>query len=314
MSAWLWIVLGGVALWGGGELLVSSARRLSLRWGLEPLVIGLTVVSLGTSMPELAASLAAALRGSPELAFGNVIGSNVANLGLILGAGALLTPLTVRARFLRREVPFLLGSTVLLLVIVWNGVLSRPESVALLVLLGVFLLVLLRSGPEAAAVQAEFETAVRRGLDGLLTDLGALAAGIAVLVLGARWFVDGAVTLAELAGVSERVIGLTLVAFGTSLPELASTLVAARRGEGDILIGNLVGSNIFNVLFILGTTGLVRPLDVERSTAEIDLAVMLGVSLLVGGLLGRAYRLQRAEGALLMATYLGYVVWLFLGS
>lgn len=311
MSPWAWIALGGAALWTGGELLVSAARRLSLRWGLEPLIIGLTVVSLGTSTPELAASLAAALRGSPEVAFGNVVGSNVANLGLILGAGALLTRLKVHARFLRREVPFLLGSGLLLMLIVRDGVLSRPEALALLALLVAFLLVLLRGEPAELAVVEELEEGVRRGLAGLLLDLGGLAAGIAILVLGARWFIDGSVALAESFGVSERVIGLTLVALGTSLPELASTLVAARRSEGDILIGNLVGSNVFNVLFILGTTGLVRPLRVQAGTAELDLAVMLAVSLLVGALLGRAYRLQRAEGAILVAAYLAYVVWLF---
>lgn len=314
MSPWLWILAGAVALWVGGELLVSGARRLSLRWGLEPLVVGLTVVSLGTSAPELAASVAAALRGSPEVAFGNVVGSNIANLGLILGAGALLTPLLVRARFLLREVPFLLGSGLLLVVMVWNGVLSRPESAMLLVLLAVFVVVLVRGGAEVPVVVEEFESGLRSRFDGLVLDLASIAAGVAVLVLGAHWFVDGAVALAAAAGISERVIGLTLVAFGTSLPELASTLVAARRGEGDILIGNLVGSNVFNVLFILGVTGLVRPLAVERSTAEIDLAVMIGVSLLVGLLLGRARRLQRVEGAVLVAAYLAYVVWLFAAS
>jgi len=310
MAAWLWILLGGVGLWAGGELLVSGARRLSLRWGLEPLVVGLTVVALGTSTPELAASVAAALRGSPEVAFGNVVGSNIANLGLILGAGALLTPLRVQGRFLVREVPFLLGSAMVLIAMVWDERLSRPEGVALLVLLVGFVVVLLRGG-EVEEVVEEFETGIRDGRDGLLLDLVSVATGIGILVLGARWFVGGAVTLAENAGISERVIGLTLVAFGTSLPELASTLAAARRAEGDILIGNLVGSNVFNVLFILGATGLVRPLAVARRTAELDLAVMIGVSLLVGLLLGRALRLQRLEGALLVAVYLGYVVWLF---
>jgi cation:H+ antiporter len=244
------------------------------------------------------------------VAFGNVVGSNIANLGLILGAGALLTPLRVQGRFLVREVPFLLGSAVVLIVMVWDERLSRPEGVALLAMLVGFVVVLLRGG-EAAEVVEEFEAGIRDGRDGLLLDLGSIATGIGILVLGARWFVDGAVTLAENAGISERVIGLTLVAFGTSLPELASTLVAARRAEGDILIGNLVGSNVFNVLFILGATGLVRPLFVARRTAELDLAVMIGVSLLVGLLLGRTLRLQRAEGALLVAVYLGYVLWLF---
>jgi cation:H+ antiporter len=315
MSPWVAIVLGVVALWGGGELLVDGARRLSLRWGLSPLVVGLTVVSLGTSAPELAASLAAALRGSAEVAFGNVVGSNSANLGLILGAGALLTPLVIRARFLVREVPFLLGSSLLLVVVVWDGTVGRADAALLLGLLVVFLVVLLRDGSgERPTVVREFRRGIGRHRDGLLRDAGSVVGGIAVLVVGAGWLVAGAVDLAGRAGISERVIGLTLVAFGTSLPELASTLVAARRREADILIGNLVGSNVFNVLFILGVTGLLQPLVIDRSAATIDLAVMIGISLLVGLLLGRAYRLQRAEGALLVTVYLGYVVWLFSGA
>lgn len=303
---------GLAALFAGGDRLVHGATMLARAVGLSPLVIGLTVVAFGTSAPELAASLAAALGGAPAVAFGNVVGSNVANLGLILGLAALLVPVTSGARFLRREMPFLLLTALLVPLLLVDGRAGRPDGVVLLLLLALYLWVLLRSKGEPAAVAAEFEEAYgdgrRRARAGALWS----AAGLVLLVLGARLMVTGAVGLAREAGIAERVIGLTVVAVGTSLPELASSLVAALRREGDIVLGNVVGSNIFNVLGILGVTALARPLPVQLAAAWPDLAVMLAFTLLAWPFVASRLRLERWEGAVLLAGYGVYVAWLFI--
>ncbi len=308
----LWIAIGALLLYGGGEALVAGAKQLAVRFGVEPLVIGLTVVAFGTSTPELAATLAAALKGSPEVAFGNVVGSNIANLGLVLGLGGVVYALDVRGKFLVREVPFMVAASVLMMWFAWDGEIGRLEASVFLVLLGIFLWVQLTAEKESPEIREAFDTeyAVSVGKSAAWS-LGLVAVGIAALTLGAHSLVTGAVGLARNFGISERVIGLTIVAFGTSLPELAGTLVAARRREGDIILGNLIGSNIFNILFILGVTIQVRPIQVEAETAELDLAVMLGFSLLIWPLMLSGKRLARWEGLLLSFLYLAYVGWLF---
>lgn len=311
----LLIVIGVALLYGGGEALVDGASKLALRWGVRPIVIGLTVVALGTSMPEMAASLIATLGGSPGVAFGNVVGSNIANLGLVLGVGAMVCTLHVQAQFLQREVPFMVGSSVLMMFFAWDGALDRLEGMVLLLLLAVFLTVQFRKQSESREVRDEF----REGLGGPGTRttawlLALIVVGMVALTLGAKALVTGAVGIARDLGVAERVIGLTVVAFGTSLPEMAGTLVAARRREGDIVLGNLIGSNVFNILFILAVVVLVRPMRVDALNAEIDLAVMLGFSLLVWPLMRSGRRLAFWEGALLTTLYVAYVVWLFVAA
>lgn len=301
-----WISLGIVLLYVGGESLVSGATSLARASGLRPAVIGLTVVAFGTSAPELAATLAAAFKDAPEIAFGNVVGSNIANLGLILGIAALIQPLQADASFLRREVPFMIGTTVAMVFLVYNDHVGRLEGTILFGSLLVYVWVLLRDGQSEPAAHRP------RGTDhkGVAAGLGRAALGVLLLVLGARALVDGAVGIATAFGVDERVIGLTLVALGTSLPELASVIVAATRNEGDLILGNLVGSNIFNVLCILGLTSLVRPLTVDAGAAIIDLLVMLVFSVAVWPFLfGR--RIGRKRGAVLLGGYLLYVAWLF---
>lgn len=308
--SYLLIALGIALLYVGGELLVRHASRLATAYRVSPLVIGLTVVAFGTSAPELATSLLAAVRGSAEIALGNVIGSNSANIGLILGLTALIYPLTTQARFVRREVPFMIGVGVLLVVILANGVVGRPEGALLLGLLALYLGVLLRGGErpdvEQAFAQAYGDKAVRP----VWAMLGALL-GLSLLVGGAQALVEGAVSLARTLGVSERVIGLTLVAVGTSLPELASSLIAALRRESDIVLGNLIGSNIFNVLGILGVTALAAPLALPLAAVRLDLLVMLGFSLLVLPFLATGLRLGRREGAVLLIAYAAYVAVLY---
>ncbi len=308
----LLVALGIVLLYLGGEGLVSGSSALARALGMTPLVIGLTVVAFGTSAPELAATLTAALEGSPDVAFGNVIGSNIANIGLILGIAALVFPVAARAYFLRREMPFMIGTSGLMLWLVADGWVSRWEAALLLALLGGYLWVLLRKQTEEEArVAWEFAQEYGNGEARVLTSSIKTVVGIALLVLGAKALITGAVSIARSAGIDERVIGLTLVALGTSLPELASAVVAAAKREGDILLGNVVGSNIFNVLAIFGTTSMVAPMDVKIVGAWSDLGVMMAFSVVLWPMLLTRHHLDRWEGALLLAGFVGYVGWLF---
>jgi len=307
------LLLGsGVALlYFGGEGLVRGGAALGKRLGLSSLVIGLTIVSTGTSSPELAATLAAVLEGAPAVAFGNVVGSNIANLGLVLGLSAVILPMSVAAPLLRRDLPLLLAVSLLLFWLVEDGRIGRLEGLFLLALLVVYLVYLLRSW----GVQQELK-------DGLAEGAGAAAppvwksallilGGIGLLVLGAHLLISGAVGLARMVGVSERVIGLTAVAFGTSLPELASCLVAVARREADLVLGNLIGSNVFNILLILGAAATVHPIAVEAAIVRIDLIAMVALSLIVWVFLATGRRLSRGEGILLVTLYGAYVIYLF---
>ena len=315
----LLIVLGLGGLFAGGDLLVRFASRLARRLGVSALVIGLTVVAFGTSAPELAASLTAALRGNAGIALGNVIGSNIANVGLILGLSALVTPLATRASFLRRELPFMLLTGAALLPLLSDGRLGRLEGLGLILVLLVYLALLLRGATrEAPPFEASPEVTEAAGEAGgetggsspLLLSLLGIAGGLVLLVGGAQALVSGAVTVANALGVPENVIGLTLVAVGTSLPELASSLAAALKREPDLVLGNIVGSNIFNVLAILGISSVVQPLATTAAFG-LDLWIMLGFSLLVVPFLVTRLTLNRWEGGLLVGLYAAYTAWLF---
>lgn len=312
--AWLQIAGGLVALWLGAEWLVRGAAALAHRLGLSSLVIGLTVVAFGTSAPELAVSLRGALTGLADVAVGNVVGSNIANLGLILGLAALLRPVVAAAQLIRREVPLMIAVSLLLVALLADGRLGRGEGVVLV--LGIVAYTawsVVAARREGAEVEQEFSAGEPgKSLSAGLAVL-AVGGGLAVLVGGATVLVDGAVTLARAAGLSEAVIGLTLVAVGTSLPELATSTVAAVRGQGDIAAGNVIGSNIFNLLCILGVAATVRPLA-PGGIGIVDLAVMVGFAVAVLPMLVTARRLSRWEGAALLAGYLAYTVWLLLGA
>lgn len=306
------LVLGIGLLYLGGEGLVRGAANLGRRFGLSSMVIGLTIVSMGTSSPELAASLVGVFRGAPAVSFGNIVGSNIANLSLVLGVTAAIWPLTVAARFIRREVPFMLLTSALVFPLVWDDQVSRPEGVLLLAILAVYLVRLLwKRAPEDPQVSAEFEEAFGEGWRSTASSIVMVIAGIGLLVLGAQALIHGAVGMARSLGVGERVIGLTVVAFGTSLPELASSMVAAARQEGDIVIGNLIGSNVFNILFILGATAAVRPVMIVEPV-WLDLIVMLLVSLVVWRCFGTGSKLTRAEAVGLVVGYVTYIVVLFI--
>lgn len=307
----LFIAVGIALLYLGGEFLVRNSSHLAQAWGLSPMVVGLTVVAFGTSAPELAASLTAALQGSPEIALGNIVGSNIANIALILALTALIFPLRTQANFLKREMPFMMGAAALLMLMLMFGILGHVGGAVLVVLLGGYLWILLRA-PEKPEVQAEFseEYAVEEPRSPWIAILGALV-GLGLLVGGAQLLVTGATSLARGFGVPELIIGLTLVAVGTSLPELATSIIAALKRESDIALGNIVGSNIFNILGILGITTLVEPIVVPYTAVALDLWVMLGLSVLLFPFLMTGLRLGRREGGVLLVLYLFYVAYLY---
>ncbi|WP_261665377.1 calcium/sodium antiporter [Deinococcus sp. Marseille-Q6407] len=313
--AFVLVVLGAALLYLGGNLLVSNASALARSFGLTPYVVGLTVVAFGTSSPELAATLSSSLAGTADMALGNVVGSNIANIGLILGLTALVYPLVSRRETVTRELPVMLAVSLLLWPVVQGGV-SRAEGALLVGLLLVYLVWQLRQGragtagaeeaQEAAAPEETLEAAPSRGR----AVLGA-ALGVALLVGGAQALVSGATTIAQGFGISERVIGLTMLALGTSLPELASSLIAAARHETDLILGGIIGSNIFNILAILGLTALVRPLPVDVAATQGDIAVMLAFTAALLALMWRRARLGKLGGALLLAGYAAYTWSLF---
>ena len=312
LSSVLYIIGGFVLLTGAAEALVHGAASLARRLGLSPLVIGLTVVSIGTSLPELLVSLEAALIGSGDLALGNVVGSNIGNIALILGVAALVRPLVIQARVVRIEVPVLVVVSTAFVGLILDGALGRGDGALLVVGIAAYVVYTLHAAQRTgAAVRAEFEEGVPE-THSLITDLAMLVLGVGGLVAGAHLLVEGAVSIAEAFGVGPIVIGLTIVAVGTSLPELATSVVAAYRGRGDIAVGNAVGSSIFNVLGILGVTVLVQPLSTQ-TLGWVEVGVMLGTAVVILPLFRTKWTLSRAEGAFLLVGYLAYLALLLFG-
>ena len=311
------IVLGLVLLVVGGEALVRGAVALASRLGVSPLLIGLTVVGFGTSTPELVTSLQAAFAGSPGIAVGNVVGSNIANILLILGVGALLMPLAVARGAFLRDGTVLVASTLAALAIVLTGTLSRPAGLVLLLGLVGYLVWAYRSerlaAPGSAKGDGVVETPATPETPLPLALLYAVG-GIAVTVVGARLLVGGATDLAARFGVSEAVIGLTIVAVGTSLPELVTAVVASVRRQPDVAFGNVVGSNIYNVLGILGVTALVKPVPVPDQIGGFDVWVMVAATVALLAVAITGWRIVRGEGLALLAAYGVYVAWLATGA
>ena len=311
MTVDLLLILAGLGiLTAGAEGLVRGGAALALRLGITPLAVGLTVVAFGTSSPELVVSLSTALEGRGDLAVGNVVGSNIFNVAFILGVAALVRPAVAHAQVIRIDVPIVIGSSALLWGLLSDGRLGPLEGALLLAGAGAYTAYTLWAARrEAPEVQAEADAALPAASGPLWRDVLFVAGGLALLVAGARMLVSGAVSIAEAAGLSEAVIGLTILAAGTSLPELATSVVAALRGQSDIAIGNVVGSNIFNVLGILGVTSLLSPLA-PGGVGPVDLAVMLVLALALLPLLRTGFRVDRLEGGLLVLAYLGYTAYL----
>ncbi|HMO05926.1 MAG TPA: calcium/sodium antiporter [Kiritimatiellia bacterium] len=303
------LVVGLVVLTIGAEFLVRGGAALALRFNIRPLVVGLTVVAFGTSAPELAVSIKSALAGQGDVAAGNVIGSNIFNIAAILGIAALIFPLAVHAKLVRYDIPLMVGVTVVAMVMMRDASLSRLECLLLVVALITYLVATFRlSAREDAAVEAEAGAELPKpGRSALLEGMMILG-GLAALVIGADWFVRGAVDLARWFGLTEAVIGLTIVAVGTSLPELATSVVASCRRHTDIAIGNVVGSNIFNILAIMGLTGIIHPFSTEN-ILTIDSWAMLFFAVLLFPLAATGFVLKRWEGAVLLFGYIGYVAY-----
>lgn len=303
---------GLVLLYFGAEGLVRGGSNLGLRLGLSPLVVGLTIVAFGTSAPELAVSLNAVLTNRPDVAIGNVVGSNIANIGLILGLSAVVSPVLINIRLIRIDIPIMIGISLLFCLLMWNGLLSRLDGGLLLTGIIVFTVFSIIAARRAGArTQEEYgkelEHEVHSGRRKGWLDAGMVIGGLVLLILGGRFLVDGAIVIARFAGLSEAVIGLTIVAVGTSLPEMATSVLAAARKMGDIAAGNIIGSNIFNILGILGASALAAPLPLGNIT-WIDISVMLAFALIVLPLARTGFTLQRWEGALFLAGYCIYVV------
>lgn len=309
------LISGIVVLYFGAVWLVRGASRLASSLGVSPIVVGLTVVSLGTSAPELVVCLVAALQGNPGLAIGNVMGSNLANIGLILGLTSLIHPLEVKHRVVWREMPVMLLITFAIYPIAFDRVLSRMDGFMLLLVLLAYLVWVFRSGhpdeiksshgPRDSMATSEEAASLLN-----LKDIGHVALGSAFLVLGGYCIVKGAVEVASALGISEVIIGLTVVAIGTSLPELATSLVAAMRQEVDIAVGNIIGSNIFNLTAIFGTTAIVRPIMIPETVLSRELAGVVFMSLLLLPILRNGWQIKRWEGALLLTAYIGMGWWL----
>jgi cation:H+ antiporter len=301
----------------GAEWLVKGASRLAAALGISPLVIGLTVVAYGTSSPEMAVSVKSALAGQADIAVGNVVGSNIFNVLFILGVSALITPLLVSSQLVRLDVPIMIGVSALTLFLAGDGSIGRLDAALLfggVVAYTVFQV--LQSRKESAAIREEYGKEYGPKQTSTAVNVALVAAGLVLLVLGSRWLVNGAVAFAQAFGVSELVIGLTIVAAGTSLPEVATSILAAVRGERDIAVGNVVGSNIFNILAVLGLSGLVAPsgLPVSSALAAFDIPVMIAVAVACLPIFASGATIARWEGALFLFFYVAYTAYLVLAA
>lgn len=302
-------VFGGLVLLAvGAEGLVRGSSATALRLGVTPLVIGLTVVAFGTGSPELFVSVEAAYRGNSGIALGNVVGSNISNVALILGLSALARPMRVRSELIRREVPLMIGVTLLLCLLLFDGTLSRMDGLLLTmgsVAYTVFAYMAARRD-RSAVVAEEFDEALTEPKRSVWLDVAFILSGFAALLIGAKLLLGGATVVAERFGISQVVIGLTIVAIGTSLPELATSVVASVRGQADVAFGNVIGSNVLNILCVLGVAALIRPIEVQ-GLRPLDVGVLVGSAVLVLPLMRRGFILNRWEGAVLLAGYAAYL-------
>jgi cation:H+ antiporter len=312
---------GLILLIAGAEILVRGASKLAAAIGISPLVIGLTVVAYGTSAPELAVSVQSAFSGQAELALGNVVGSNIFNVLFILGLSALIAPLVVSQQLVRLEVPLMIGVSLLMAILALDGNLGRLDGALLFAGVVTYTVFAIRqSRKESKQIQDEYAKEYGNGKSQSKAqwqiNLIFIIAGLGLLVWGSRWLVNGAVAIAQAFGLSELIIGLTIVAAGTSLPEVATSIIASLRGERDIAVGNVVGSNIFNILSVLGLTGLVAPNGVNVSSAALrfDIPVMLAVAVACLPIFFTGKMIARWEGALFLAYYIAYMLYLILDA
>jgi len=311
------VIIGLGGLFFGGNWLVRGASNIAISFGVSTLIIALTFVAIGTSMPEMLVSVQAALGGSSDLSIGNVVGSNIANIGLILGATGLITPIAVQAILLKREIPIMILFTIFTYILTLDGEISRVDGLLLLfsfVGFNTMFYFLAKQEQDAAErLLADMDEPPPEEELSRAKEFGFLLGGILVLVVGANFMVRGAVNIANEVGVPEIVIAVTLVAFGTSLPELAASLAAAFKKESDIAIGNIVGSNIANLLLILGVTSFLQPISVNTVEVQFEFIVMIGFSLLLIPF-ARHQQLGRRESALFLGAYIAFIAFSFFGN
>ena len=311
MTDLIYLILGIIGLYFGAELLVGGSSKLALKIGVSPLVIGLTVVALGTSAPELAVCLRLNLESRPDAALGNIVGSNICNTLLILGFSSLIRPLRVHRQIIRKELPILLMVSFALIVMLINKEVASWEGFILCVGIVIYILFSFKGANNSGEFKvegessSEIDTVSSQGYNGIVL-IALLLAGLILLVLGAFFFEKGGIGLAKAFGVSEAVIGLTLLAFGTSLPELATSIVACMKNEGDIIVGNAVGSSIFNVIAILGITALFKPLSVNDINL-IDYSIMIGAVIFCWLFIYKKMELNRIKGVVFLGCYAAYI-------
>lgn len=310
----VFLAVGVGMLYYGAEWLVKGSVRLAINLGITPLVIGLTVVALGTSSPELVVSVSAGLSGNSEIALGNVVGSNICNIALILGIAGLIRPMKVDPKLLKTDVVYMIGFSTLLIVFVFDGMVQWYEGAIFVILIIVYIFFTLKKSRKDNTVdlpdELEEEMAVATKTKKPIMNVVLIILGFALLILGANFFLDGAVVIAKYAGVSNAIIGLTLVAFGTSLPELATSIVASIKNENDITLGNAVGSNIFNILLILGVTAIIHPIS-SMGFDTVDYAVMLGTSIILVPLAYQKLTITRWNSVILLVIYVVYTYYLY---
>lgn len=319
----LLLIAGLIALIAGAEILVRGSTQIASAAGISPLVIGLTVVAFGTSSPELAISLMSSFQGKADIAVGNVVGSNIFNVLFILGLCATILPLVVAQQLIRLDVPIMIGASLLMLLFAWDAEIRLWEG-AVLIAIGLYytIFIIRQSKKEKnKAVEKEYQEAfggqkTPKMAGGILVSLGLIIAGLALLILGSRWLINSAVTIATSFGVSDLVIGLTIVAAGTSLPEVATSLLATFKGERDIAVGNVVGSNIFNIFFILGITAVVTKggVPVANSAITFDIPIMTAVAVACLPIFFSGRRIDRWEGFVFLFYYIAYTTYLILAS
>ncbi|MEC9422768.1 MAG: calcium/sodium antiporter [Nitrospinota bacterium] len=298
------ILLGLILLYYGGDFLVTGSVRLSRFFKLSTFVIGATVIAFGTSAPELAVAILAALDAAPELAMGNVIGSNIANIGLVLGLTALIAPLVISPKRLKHEYPPLFLATLIILLLAWDLNIHRSEGIIMLALLALYLWRSFNQKEDFETGQEEVGLFANKGIS---YQFVLVLFGLVGLISGAKFLVSGGVSIARMIGISEWFIGITIVAIGTSLPELVASIMAARRGQGEMAIGNIFGSNIFNILMVLGITSVIQPLNIQEPIhPDLNIAVGITILLLVLLLLGK-YFLKKLGGIVLLLTYCLYI-------
>jgi cation:H+ antiporter len=317
----LQFIAGLVLLVAGAEALVRGAGKLAIKVGISPLVVGLTVVAFGTSSPEMAVSVGSSRDGNVDIAVGNVVGSNIFNVLFILGICALIAPLVIARQVIRKEVPIMIGASLLLIALGLDGEISRLDGVILFTLVVVYTVVLIRQSrkenkPGDADLEAEGIPLDSTWDQKLPVQIGLIVVGLVLLVVGAEWLVNSAIEFAESLGVSQLVIGLTIVAAGTSMPEVATSVMATIRGERDIAVGNVIGSNIFNILAVVGLSGIVAtaPLAVAESVQQFDFWVMLAVAVACLPIFFTGATIARWEGAVFVVYYAAYTAYLVLDS